>query len=540
MLVRQGEEFPLARPIRSDVYGKRVFMHGRCEQDVIHYFSTRGVQNVCLAYNPVKGMIGAILSQAEDFDMVIMDPNLAYMQDVSPSQEGMRHLCGRYMDELEEFQQYLNLALEPYRSWEIVGPDYYLKWLDEAFDRNLPVVPVISREDLGFYTEHVFPRFPYVAITREMSLNKTFLHSVFVAAKQAGVAIIGLGIEETYTIERYPWLFVINGAWENGHKYGSSYFFDEHRRFRRFAMNAKKQCRQRYRSLIESNGLNYDGIIADLPQPVNDMNLKAWSDYNDYLAVDFHGSYWLSDLEAAEAKRLYLGTKTDDPAIRDIDFAQQVKDAVREDGRTINRYLQIESEEEVSFVDARNFVGGKCDKCLARNDCDEFRPGAACAFMTYAKVKNRKDLINMLGAAMGTQYNRVMMATLMERLMGNELSAETSREMQLLFKNGDILNRIMKEVLNPGTPGQGPSGSGLTLTLQGEQALGQGVGLVQALMNQARDNAQKRALPASSQQIDITPVPGDRPASLPESTHHHKLDARPPELEPGDSNEEED
>lgn len=505
MLLKFNREYPDSRILEYGVLGKRIILSGFDTLSELERAAERGVKDIVLDYflasTTSQDDLKAVLAP---FDLVILDANSVKMSDSTGSEEAFRRMCSQFIMYCDEFLPGLfTAAIEPYKALSVVGQDYYLELRKEMHYRGLPIFPVIHGDTLEFYDEFVLPDLSHAFVVYDASFPSFHYDRLFQMAMRHNVELYGLEVHDPYLIQMRPFRGVTTSAWKLGTKYGSSYFFTEHR-LKRFASQNKQTVRAKYKDLIEEAGLDYTKVSQDVVTEVEAMNMWAWQKFGESLEDNFHGAYWLTEEELAKAKEFLVASHVNDPSLQ-TSLVLQSQDEKRGLILRDNPNLTEVSDSVLKFQDPRTMTGTHCNTCEIRNNCPAFRPNATCAYKTNALVTTREDLQSAVGIVASLALERVKKMAFQENLTGT-LNEQTSQEIDRFLKQSKLVGDILKSDLPPSIASQA---GGLNISATGSVAND----LVGALMNAGKkSDREERTINVHTVSAE-DPESGDEPAT---------------------------
>jgi len=218
----------------------------------------------------------------------------------------------------------------------------------------------------------------------------------------------------------------------------------------RYPKKMKNQARPRYKTVIESAGLDFQKIMDDDPNEVTKLAIWSYlqmekslsnnpffnnsdddmlSDNSDY--KDDPGSAETGGLHpdnSATLMRKELAPREASEATVLPVFGVSHKTIVEKDelGRDVIKDVTILNSNSQSL---RN-----CNTCFVASNCPAFKPQSLCAFNLPVEVKTKDQLRALLNAIIEMQAQRVAFARFSEEMNGGYPDPNTSQEIDRLFK----------------------------------------------------------------------------------------------------------
>jgi len=445
MLKRWNEEYGGSRLIQNETFGTRLIFTGVDHYSEIPLLNGVGADSIAIPYQMMRSKMNA----TEDFDfdslvyksdVVVLDSCSSVMLSSVTDDKGLNNQVLDFVEIFELFKEKITFGVAPVHAIKALGVDYYLDLLDAIIEKDLAIFPVINK-DLLPHAKAILDKFPYAIVDRDIAIDFTDLNALFKLAKTRRCALISYGLDQLYQIEKFPFYAVMTSAWKNGSKNGATYLF-ENGKLTHYS-NKDKDIRKTKAKVLQGHGADIHAVLNNVHYAVDSMNATEWLLYGQTLAKKLNGVYWLTDIEIAQAQDMVLSNETQALVTTNQDATERALRTV-DANREITGFIEDRREGSVSFIDPRLIVSANCNDCHLADVCPKFLIDATCAYKSFAPVKGKEDLENLLGMALGVQNSRVQQMVMSERLRGNKPTQEVSKEIDRMFKNAKIYNEITK------------------------------------------------------------------------------------------------
>ncbi len=302
---------------------------------------------------------------------------------------------------------------------------------------------------------------PGLFVTDRVFSDKDLNRRVLAAKRRESV--LGVVTGKSRNIERYD--TVITNAWWSAMKHGETQIWDG-TKLNRFNANNKTEVRSRMAEHIAAIGVNEWDVIADDPTAVACCAIKSW--------------------QAFEAFRLDPLTEPEVTTPTETDSKYQGSESVVVDTRQVRErhvlpsmkaFEEIIEDSSGNVVESTLLVGSsfesirKCNNCFLSSACPAYQPDHSCAYSIPVEIKTKDQLQNVMQAMVEIQSQRVFQSRFSEEVSGQELAAETGREMDRLFEMIKKMRDIMdnRDTLKVSIEGRGSGSGGILSKLFGEQ-----------------------------------------------------------------------
>jgi hypothetical protein len=160
------------------------------------------------------------------------------------------------------------------------------------------------------------------------------------------------------------------------------------------------------------NGVNWEDLQKDSPMAVNMVNALGWKDYADFVGNNIKNCYWVSE-----------------------EMLNQFREDKREENKDIIE-AKIRTSDALTILsdDPRMGTTTYCKTCPIWDKCPFYEKGASCKFNVVGKIDTPDKMADLFQNILALQSERIMRASLVEKIRGGDLNKELSGEMALLMK----------------------------------------------------------------------------------------------------------
>lgn len=439
------------KPLPEEFYGKIIFFAG-CEsnklKDELIYANC---ENVLVSYYHLrnKSKDHARKSLAP-FKRVILDSGgFTFIQRMSAgetiSNQEIIDFNKEYIQFCDEMKDVFNWVFEFDMNVQI-SEQYRIDSIKEMNYRGIRVVPIVhDLTNIKEVEEKGFFDYDLIALAGKLTGNAMAgpIITFFNECRKRGVMVHGLAATDEQSIMSAPYASVDSSSWLAGARYGCTYIF-QNGRLKVFDKN-KKAERKRFRSYIEEAGINYENLAADTAFEVNCLNAYSWRKWQEFIQFDTRQSYWLSEMEKAEGKKLRaLQFRIKDK----IDPVETLEDIARDLERSsVNLVKVSEAQDNFQFIDSRIVAPMHCNNCYLAHRCDKFKEDSTCYFKTLYAITEAKDILPVASSLITMQMDRIAHGRLVEKTDGGNLDRALSREIQSMFKMAQQYVEINETIL---------------------------------------------------------------------------------------------
>lgn len=303
-------------------------------------------------------------------------------------------------------------------------------------------------------------RFPEVALAGDSIESETTL------AAQArnlsslyGTTFHALAVSRPDNLRQVPVQTASTLSWASPMMRGETIVWDG-TSLKRYPKKMKEQARPRYKSIIESAGLNYELIISDDGR--ENSRLAVWS----YQQLEKRMSKNDGDRPSL---RVVEGNEDDSELVTSLHDAEEIVEMLT--GDVVNKpqgvgtpapraptprqpsemqvlpVMGVQTEtvietgedgqpviKDVPVLRSKATSNRQCSTCFVAANCPAFKPDSECAFGLPVEVKTKDQLMALLQTIIEMQGARVAFARFAEELNGGYPDPNTSQEMDRLFK----------------------------------------------------------------------------------------------------------
>lgn len=202
--------------------------------------------------------------------------------------------------------------------------------------------------------------------------------------------------------------------WISGSKNGTTFEYVGNLKLTTYhgSKGAGKGIRKKLKAKCETLGLDHNLLMSDERRTVNLWNLHQWIKYS--LDVDKVGGYY---------------TK-------------------REDTMSDSKLPVLHNQQKTELASASQ-IGNylrSCNSCYLSESCPLFENDATCRITSTPKVETPEDVQDLLNQIIQIQGERVLFASMSERVQNAGINPEVSKEMETLTK----LMKDAKEITSVG------------------------------------------------------------------------------------------
>ena len=309
-------------------------------------------------------------------------------------------------------------------------------------------------------------------------------------------------------ILRLPFFSIDSSTYTMGQRNGMTYVYEKGSlRMKSYDTTQKNKIRPQVLYEVRAEGIDTEKFIADNDDEVARYNVVQWVKFQKDMEDYRSNAYWLDPDERTKAamdEAEQWGTRTA---------------LVRHDQSPILP-TSVASERLQA-------IGRYCNTCAFGPKCPEFEPNATCTLTSAKKIQSAEDLQDALVTTFSYQMERVNFAVLAERVKGQPLEEQTSKEMDRLFKMALWIKSIsekkasfIEQIAAGMAAGQRAAqqvdkeaeqnNKGILATVFGPTSTGDGSGSVGTRKESGSATQLYKAASASA--LDESPINKDRPA----------------------------
>lgn len=408
-----------------------------------------GIENVGLSYWSLRKRMPrrGISFESWEFGSILLESGGYQANNLAPdkqlSQREWREYGEEYSTFVLEHQQELDLFTE--FDCLALGPAYVAEqrrtvWSQVDPEKFLPVWHpqhgLQALEELG-------EQYPRIAISEEgitgPGLNVT---PQLNALARKGVKLHGIAMTKPTVLRQVAFSTAASTSWLSPMRFGDTLVWDNGQLVR-YPMKMKQQSRLRHQALFEREGFDVQKLLADDKDEVTRLSLWSWRQQEQALQA-LRSNNEVDPVERVNTHTGELEVVTD-PA--QDGKAEVVRPALQERPRDEMVALPMFGTRTVSAMDTgdgrvkdiellevRGTSARRCDTCVIKDRCPEFKPATTCAYNIPVSVKTKEQRAAFLTGMIELQAQRVQFATLVEQVNGGYPDPNLSQEYDRMLK----------------------------------------------------------------------------------------------------------
>ncbi|MEV4575972.1 hypothetical protein AB0K16_22270 [Nonomuraea jabiensis] len=412
-----------------------------------------------------------IADKYPDFQNVLLDSG-GYSIRANPEKYDLDDLAAKYLDFVE-----LNVdRVELVTDWDVPDTPLRARLSELAGDKFMPVW---HQEDGIRVLEELADTYGRVGVP-QTSVGGRDIVSVLKKLARRGVALHGVAMTKTSTMESIPWDSVASTSWLSPAQFGDSQIWTGHE-LKRYPKAYKDQGRKKHRQHLRKQGFDVELFEADEGQEALRIAVWSWRELVDHINSRKGKILSMSpethEDENSETEldgvRPQLGAARNEIATRDPEERQLLpglslsivtRDELGEGGEKVVRQDTLM---DVSSVSMR-----QCDSCYISEKCTAYRESASCAYEIPVQIRTRDQLEAVQDALIAMQFQRVAFMRTVEDAEGGYADPNLSKEIYLLEKMIDkkIAQETDVETLTITAKRKGAAQTGLVAQLFGDKA----------------------------------------------------------------------
>jgi len=275
-------------------------------------------------------------------------------------------------------------------------------------------IDFIDMPKLGYLTKvsknfsELVCRFSYIALSSEIDLveAKALIKPHIATIKSFDVKLHRMGRADKETCLSGVFWSASSSNWISGSKNGTTFEYVGNLKLSTYhgSKGAGKKIRSKLKAKCETLGLDHDLLMSDERRTVNLWNLNQWQK----LSLDFDkvGGYWSKKESKMSGSKL--------PVLHNLNKTELAS------ASEIGNYLR------------------SCNSCYLSETCPLFENDSTCRITSTPKVETPEDVQNLLNQIIQIQGERVLFASMSERVQNAGINPEVSKEME-------TLTRLMKD-----------------------------------------------------------------------------------------------
>lgn len=345
---------------------------------------------------------------------------------------------------------------------QILGKEWVAQ--QRSFFSNDPKLWVIWHSEYGIQNlKELSEQFQNVAIPNEEIESVTNLAGITRSyQRQYGTQYHALGCAKPDNLRQIPFATASTLSWLSPMRRGETIIWDG-TKLVRYPKKMKDQARPRYKTIVESAGLDYLEFVKD--STLEATKVAVWS----YLRLEESMDKKRPDLHIIEGgKEAEVSDNSDTPLMSGLmELGGYLSDNSGVEGRKVERSeviprtpeemqnlpvfgfhvkTVVETDEngkdilkDVPVIQTQSSSIRQCNTCFVAANCPAFKPDNACAFNLPVEVKTKEQLKALLTAIIEMQGQRVAFMRFAEEVNGGYADPNVSQEIDRLFK---LVNQV--------------------------------------------------------------------------------------------------
>ena len=411
----------------------KIFLSGVTRVERLDLLAEAGIRDLVLDFSVAKKYSFSELEQKlESFENVMLQYDLSsswsrikYLWATSDDRHekviekfgSIEQAQNRELGKLEKKSiEYLTFAKSIEDLVEVIWlPSLPVEW---EFDFS----KVIETPKLGYLTKvsknfsDLIHRFSYVGLSSEIDLGeaKALIKPHIASLKSFNVKLHRWGKVDKETSLSGVFWSASNSNWISGSKNGTTFEYVGNLKLSTYhgSKGAGKKIRSKLKAKCETLGLDHNLLMSDERRTVNLWNLSQWKKLS--LDVDKVGGYWSKKESKMSESKL--------PVLHNLQKTELAS------ASEIGNYLR------------------SCNSCYLSETCPLFENDSTCRITSTPKVETPEDVQNLLNQIIQIQGERVLFASMSERVQNAGINPEVSKEMETLTK----LMKDAKEITSVG------------------------------------------------------------------------------------------
>lgn len=278
------------------------------------------------------------------------------------------------------------------------------------------------------------------------------------ALARNGVKLHGVAMTKPTVLRQVAFSTAASTSWLSPMRFGDTQVWDNNQLVR-YPVKLKDKARLRHRSLFEREGFDPDKIEADDKDEVTRLALWSWSQQEEAiralrgedLGVD-RSNYARS---GAEPVNLATGGEVVVTNEEGASNAEVVREPLQQRAESDIRALPMLGSRQVSamntetrnvepieLIEVRGTSARRCDTCVIKSRCPEFKANTTCAYSIPISIKTKEQRAAFMTGMIEMQAQRVAFGLMVEQVNGGypdpNLSQEYDRMLKALQTQADL------------------------------------------------------------------------------------------------------
>jgi hypothetical protein len=341
-----------------------------------------------------------------------------------------------HIDDLTLFSEFDCLAL---------GPDYIAEQRREVWSQVDPekFLPVWHPEQGLPALEELGNQYPRVAISEQAitggGLNVT---PQLNALARKGVKLHGVAMTKPTVLRQVAFATAASTSWLSPMRFGDTLVW-ENGQLTRYPMKMKDQARRRHSALFEREGFDVERILADDKDEVTRLSLWSWRQQEQalqQLRTNSTGEALVrpqSGTDDAGVGTQLHGARNDElaPQVLQQRPEEQMRALPMFGSREVKEMnAETREVETIEVLEVRGSSARRCDTCVIKDRCPEFKPATTCAFSIPVAIKTKQQRAAFLTGMIELQAQRVQFMAMVEQINGGYPDPNLSQEYDRLLK----------------------------------------------------------------------------------------------------------
>lgn len=352
------------------------------------------------------------------------------------------------------------------RDWlEAMRHDFYDQLPDDKF------IPIWHHETGDAGLEELASRYERIGILRAGIPDNPGPKFSALQARY-GVKLHALGMTKPDMISAVKWDSVGSLSWIDPSMNGSTIIWVQNK-LNWYPKKFKEQARKRHRTYIEQQGFDIEKILADDRKEVLRLSVWSWQQYMASLGgpprVTPHG-------QTAPGQNGERGVAAVDPQGGEGGTPRLLPAVPERRSQKLLPVIGVSAspEDEDAENGSERLLGAqsksmmRCDTCVIRDVCPEFRPNAECAYELPVDLTSRNQLKHAFDTVLSMQFQRIARMQMIEQLQGGYADQNLSAEIDRFGRLVKLRNEAEKTGISINIEGTGDAGTGAISRLFGK------------------------------------------------------------------------
>lgn len=326
-----------------------------------------------------------------------------------------------------------------------LGPEYVRRQRKEVWSQVDPqkFLPVWHPEMGLPALEELGEQYPRVAISEQAitggGLNVT-PHLNALARK--GVQLHGIAMTKPTVLRQVAFATAASTSWLSPMRFGDTLVWDNGQLVR-YPVKMKQQARMRHKALFEREGFDAVRILADDKDEITRLSLWSWRQQEHALkALRSNNSVDpLTPPAGGTGSNEVVPADSDD---RNTQLARaEVQERPADQMKALPMFGQRDVEamnaqtrlvETIQVLEVRGTSARRCDTCVIKDRCGEFKPASTCAYSIPTRVQTKEQRAAFMTGMIEMQAQRVQFGLLVEQVNGGYPDPNLSQEYDRMLK----------------------------------------------------------------------------------------------------------